>query len=159
VREQETTYNLATHTLTIQHNTIAPPTTTHKTTTTTSYIVTSREVKRLEATTRSPVYAALSSTLKGLPTIRAYGAQARFHANFLADMSLNGSWWCVVFAGCLLVLFLLLPGRGEGARLLCKRTTRFPVQNNTASHARNALQKQIGTRSWARRAGSASAST
>ncbi|GBF93736.1 hypothetical protein Rsub_06068 [Raphidocelis subcapitata] len=57
------------------------------------YIVTSREVKRMEAVTRSPVYAAFSATLKGLPTIRAYGAQGRFHEAFLSLLTLNGSWW------------------------------------------------------------------
>lgn len=40
------------------------------------YVVTSREVKRFEAVTRSPVYADFSSTLIGLPTIRAYRAGA-----------------------------------------------------------------------------------
>jgi ATP-binding cassette subfamily C (CFTR/MRP) protein 4 len=55
--------------------------------------VTSREVKRLEAITRSPVYASFSATLKGLPTIRAYGAQHRFHDSFLSLLTLNGSWW------------------------------------------------------------------
>jgi ATP-binding cassette subfamily C (CFTR/MRP) protein 4 len=34
-----------------------------------------------------------SSTLKGLPTIRAYGAQQRFHDSFLTALSINGSWW------------------------------------------------------------------
>jgi hypothetical protein len=56
--------------------------------------MTSREVKRWDATSRSPVYASLSATLKGLPTIRAYGAEAAFQETFLRHMSLNGSW-CV----------------------------------------------------------------
>jgi ATP-binding cassette subfamily C (CFTR/MRP) protein 1 len=36
------------------------------------------EVKRMEATTRSPVYASFSETLVGLVTIRAYGFQEQF---------------------------------------------------------------------------------
>ena len=40
-----------------------------------------------------PQVSSFSSTLKGLPTIRAYGAQQRFHDSFLASLSVNGSWW------------------------------------------------------------------
>ncbi|KAI8900330.1 P-loop containing nucleoside triphosphate hydrolase protein [Globomyces pollinis-pini] len=38
----------------------------------------SREVKRLEALARSPLYAQLGETLDGIPTIRAYREQQRF---------------------------------------------------------------------------------
>ncbi len=38
------------------------------------------------------MYAFFSSTLKGLPTIRAYSAQSRFHEEFLDGLSVNGSW-------------------------------------------------------------------
>ncbi|KAL4420399.1 hypothetical protein ABPG75_010055 [Micractinium tetrahymenae] len=57
------------------------------------YLATSREVKRWEATSRSPVFASFSAILKGLPTIRAYGAGPRFRASFLWDLSENGAWW------------------------------------------------------------------
>lgn len=57
------------------------------------YLVTSREVKRIEAVTRSPVYAMFSTTLKGLPTIRAFGVQGRFRRRFLDLLDVNGSWW------------------------------------------------------------------
>jgi len=39
------------------------------------YLSTSRDVKRLEAVARSPMYSHFSATLNGLPTIRAMGAQ------------------------------------------------------------------------------------
>ncbi|MEW5316893.1 MAG: hypothetical protein WDW38_008234 [Sanguina aurantia] len=56
------------------------------------YLTTSREVKRWEAVTRSPVFATFSNTLKGLPTIRAYMAQQRFHAHLLSHIDVNGAW-------------------------------------------------------------------
>ena len=40
----------------------------------TRYIVCSREVKRWEAVSRSPVYAFFAQSIKGLPTIRSFGA-------------------------------------------------------------------------------------
>lgn len=58
----------------------------------------SREVKRFEAVTRSPVYAAFSATLKGLPTMHAFAAAPRFRASFLTALEANGAWW-VAFLG------------------------------------------------------------
>ena len=57
------------------------------------YLKTSRELKRFEAITRSPLYAAFSATLKGLPTIRAYRAAPRFRAEFLDYLTANVAWW------------------------------------------------------------------
>ncbi|GFR41482.1 hypothetical protein Agub_g2173, partial [Astrephomene gubernaculifera] len=57
------------------------------------YITASREVKRWEAVTRSPVFASFSATLKGLPTIRAFGAAGRFNDAFLDIMTHNGNWY------------------------------------------------------------------
>ncbi|CAH0480039.1 unnamed protein product [Peronospora belbahrii] len=42
------------------------------------FIKTSRELQRLDSISRSPVFALLSETLDGLPTIRAYRAETQF---------------------------------------------------------------------------------
>ena len=59
------------------------------------YVVTSREVKRFDGITRSPVYAMFSENIKGLSTIRAYNCQNEFQNRFMESLDLNGSWWIV----------------------------------------------------------------
>ncbi|KAG2423828.1 hypothetical protein HXX76_014988 [Chlamydomonas incerta] len=56
------------------------------------YITASREVKRWEAVTYSPLYTYVAATCKGLPTIRAYGAGGRFHRELLRLLSLSAEW-------------------------------------------------------------------
>lgn len=53
------------------------------------YLATSRELKRLDAVSRSPVFAWFSETLSGVSTIRAYGQQSRFIANNEARLDRN----------------------------------------------------------------------
>ncbi|XP_037617804.1 multidrug resistance-associated protein 4-like isoform X2 [Sebastes umbrosus] len=57
------------------------------------YLRTSRDVKRLESTTRSPVFSHLSSTLQGLWTIRALRAEERLKKAFDAHQDLHSEAW------------------------------------------------------------------
>ncbi|GFQ80003.1 multidrug resistance-associated protein 1 [Trichonephila clavata] len=96
------------------------------------YIPTSRQLKRLESTTRSPVYSHFSETVTGASSIRAYEASNIFmsHSNQLVDInhesyypSLGASRWLsirleflgytIVFLSALFAVFLrdtLSPG-------------------------------------------------
>ncbi|CAF1164650.1 unnamed protein product, partial [Didymodactylos carnosus] len=62
------------------------------------YSRTSREIKRLESVTRSPVYALISSSLSGLMTIRAYKAENDFIDSFIDKVNTNSRALFVV--GC-----------------------------------------------------------
>ncbi|XP_029302444.1 multidrug resistance-associated protein 4-like isoform X2 [Cottoperca gobio] len=57
------------------------------------FLRTSRNIKRLESTTRSPVFSHLSSSLQGLWTIRAFGAEERFRKIFDAHQDLHSEAW------------------------------------------------------------------
>jgi len=55
----------------------------------------SRETKRLESVSRSPVYAQFSESLGGLTTIRAYGESDRFIEEFESRVDHNiQAWYC-----------------------------------------------------------------
>ncbi|KAJ9598064.1 hypothetical protein L9F63_026831, partial [Diploptera punctata] len=60
---------------------------------TTVYLRTSRNVKRLEGTTRSPVYSHLSDTMTGLTTIRVFGAQEMVKVAFDSRQDQHTAAW------------------------------------------------------------------
>lgn len=51
------------------------------------YVATSRQLRRLDSVTRSPIYSFFSETVSGLPVIRAFQHQQRFlkHSEVLID--------------------------------------------------------------------------
>uniref|UniRef100_A0A673BSI4 Cystic fibrosis transmembrane conductance regulator n=1 Tax=Sphaeramia orbicularis TaxID=375764 RepID=A0A673BSI4_9TELE len=57
------------------------------------YLHTSRDIKRLESITRSPVFSHLSSSLQGLYTIRAFKAGPRLQKAFDAHQDLHSEAW------------------------------------------------------------------
>ncbi|CAN9497709.1 unnamed protein product [Ophioblennius macclurei] len=57
------------------------------------FLQTSRDIKRLESTTRSPVFSHLSCSLQGLSTIRAFKVQQRFQQMFDEYQDLHSEAW------------------------------------------------------------------
>ncbi|KAL3847448.1 hypothetical protein ACJMK2_018354 [Sinanodonta woodiana] len=57
------------------------------------YLHTSRHIKRLEGTTRSPVFSHLSASLQGLHTIRAFNMQDKFVEEFDNHQDLHSESW------------------------------------------------------------------
>ncbi|KAJ7325076.1 hypothetical protein JRQ81_018096 [Phrynocephalus forsythii] len=84
------------------------------------YVATSRQLRRLDSVTRSPIYSHFSETVTGLSVIRAYGHQDRFlrHNEKIVDINQKTvySWivsnrWLAVrleFVGNLVVFFAAL---------------------------------------------------
>ncbi|VDL78379.1 unnamed protein product [Nippostrongylus brasiliensis] len=79
------------------------------------YLASSRDVKRLEATTRSPLYSHISAFMNGLYTVRAYGKQSEvlqeYHRaqniNTAAfGLTLSTSRWFAVCIDWLVALFV-----------------------------------------------------
>ncbi|XP_059612035.1 ATP-binding cassette sub-family C member 4-like [Phlebotomus argentipes] len=62
------------------------------------YIRTGRSVKRLEANSRSPVYAHMNFTIQGLSTIRALKAERVLEAEFSYHNDFNSSAWYMFLA-------------------------------------------------------------
>ncbi|KAB0372816.1 hypothetical protein FD755_015569 [Muntiacus reevesi] len=57
------------------------------------FLETSRNVKHLECTTRSPVFSHLASSLRGLWTIRAYKAEQKYQELFDVHQDLQSAAW------------------------------------------------------------------
>eukprot|EP00457_Paulinella_chromatophora_P000315 gb/GEZN01000315.1/.p1 GENE.gb/GEZN01000315.1/~~gb/GEZN01000315.1/.p1 ORF type:complete len:1656 (-),score=281.42 gb/GEZN01000315.1/:61-4743(-) len=91
------------------------------------YLRSSRDIKRLEATSRSPIQDILATSLQGLTTIRAFGLQSYFTKQMLAavDMNTNARFhfgvtnrWlgvrvdalCAVFISCMSLASLWVRG-------------------------------------------------
>jgi ABC-type multidrug transport system fused ATPase/permease subunit len=53
------------------------------------YVRTSRSVKRLDSTSRSPIFQHFAETLNGIVTIRAFGDADRFGEQSLAKLDVN----------------------------------------------------------------------
>jgi len=82
------------------------------------YLATSRELKRIDAVTRSPIFAWFSESLAGLPTIRAFHQQSIFisvnqkridHNQICYLPSISVNRWLAVrleFVGAIIILIV-----------------------------------------------------
>ncbi|CAG9575807.1 unnamed protein product [Danaus chrysippus] len=71
------------------------------------YLKTAQGVKRLEGTTKSPVFGMVTSSLNGIATIRSAGAQKRLIDDFDTHQDLHTSAWnCYLGGGCTFGFYL-----------------------------------------------------
>lgn len=63
------------------------------------YVTTSRQLKRLDAITRSPIFSHFSETITGASTIRAYGATGRFEKQSNSKINLNNKCYWLSIIG------------------------------------------------------------
>uniref|UniRef100_A0A1Y1K348 Multidrug resistance-associated protein lethal(2)03659 n=4 Tax=Photinus pyralis TaxID=7054 RepID=A0A1Y1K348_PHOPY len=98
------------------------------------FLTTSRNIKRLEGVTRSPVFGHLNASLQGLTTIRAFGAQQILEKEFDGHQDLHSSafytfisistafgyfldLFCVVYIATVTVSFLLYDTGSQGGNV------------------------------------------
>ncbi|XP_075985107.1 ATP-binding cassette sub-family C member 4-like [Anticarsia gemmatalis] len=89
------------------------------------YLKAAQGIKRLEGTTKSPIFGAVTSSLNGIATIRSAGAQERLINQFDAHQDLHNSAWngylnggttfgfwldtlCVIYLTCVIFVFLFI---------------------------------------------------
>ncbi|CAK1599802.1 unnamed protein product [Parnassius mnemosyne] len=92
------------------------------------YLKSAQSIKRLEGTTRSPVFSHMSATLNGISTIRSAGAQQRLIQEFDRFQDIHTSTWssylasgvtlgfwldfiCVLYLTIVIVAFLVIDGK------------------------------------------------
>ncbi|XP_037964111.2 ATP-binding cassette sub-family C member 4 isoform X2 [Plutella xylostella] len=92
------------------------------------YLKSAQSIKRLEGTTRSPVFSHMSATLNGISTIRSAGAQQRLVKEFDRFQDIHTSTWssylasgvtlgfwldfiCVLYLAIVIVAFLVIDSK------------------------------------------------
>ncbi|XP_068628825.1 ATP-binding cassette sub-family C member 4-like isoform X2 [Battus philenor] len=92
------------------------------------YLKSAQSIKRLEGTTRSPVFSHMSATLNGISTIRSAGAQQRLIQEFDRFQDIHTSTWssylasgvtlgfwldfiCVIYLTIVIVAFLVIDSK------------------------------------------------
>ncbi|XP_045502974.1 ATP-binding cassette sub-family C member 4-like isoform X2 [Colias croceus] len=92
------------------------------------YLKSAQSIKRLEGTTRSPVFSHMSATLNGISTIRSSGAQQRLIQEFDRFQDIHTSTWssylasgvtlgfwldfiCVLYLAIVIVAFLVIDSK------------------------------------------------
>ncbi|KAM6105939.1 LOW QUALITY PROTEIN: ATP-binding cassette sub-family C member 2 [Pterocles gutturalis] len=110
------------------------------------YVSTSRQLRRLDSVTRSPIYSHFGETVSGLSVIRAYGHQERFLQQNESTMDINQksvySWiisnrWLAIrleFVGSLVVFFSAL------LAVIAKGTLEAGIVGLSVSSALNVTQ-------------------
>ena len=94
------------------------------------YIKSARDIKRYEGLARSPVYSHVSTTIAGLASIRAYGAQAQFERQFYNYQNDHSATWFIFISSsramglmmdwistlyiCIITLVVMLSGSIQG---------------------------------------------